>query len=379
MSERFIVERAERRTIDPMLLGIVVLMTGLGFVVVFSSSYYYGEKLAGDPYHFLKKHVVHVLAGCIAAYILSRMTLEGLRQLIPLLLAGSLVLLCMTFIPGLGTEVLGARRWIVAFGVSFQPSELAKLALILYLAHILAKKSDKMDDLVNTVIPPLLVVALFVTLVYLQNDFSTALFILLVAFLMFFIGGVRLIYFIFLGSTVIPLSIILLLTREHRVQRIISFLNPQVDPVGAGYQVMAARAALVRGGFWGSGLGDGTKKLGGLPEAHSDFVFAVLSEETGFVGVLFVLSLFVALAVRGYMIATGNTDRFSYFLAFGLTTGIFAQALFNIAVVSGLAPATGIPLPFFSTGGSVTLVTLAMCGILLNLSQGMKTKWEEPG
>ena len=373
MNDRFAVERGRKRITDTVLLALLVLLAGLGVVVMFSSSYFYGEKLVGDPYHFLKKHMVHLIVGATAAYVLSRLSLDAFRRSVPILLGASFLLLLLTFVPGIGSQFMGARRWIVVFGQSFQPSEIVKLSLVIYLSYVLSKKADRINDLVNTILPPLLVTALFVLLVYLQNDFSTAIFILGIAFAMFFIAGVRIIYFVFLGSIAFPLALIMLLTKEHRVQRIISFLNPQVDPVGAGYQIIASRAALVRGGMWGAGFGYGTKKLGGLPEAHSDFVFAVLSEEAGFVGVLFVLVLFVTFAIRGYMISIQSTELFGSYLAFGVTTSILAQALFNMAVVSGLVPATGIPLPFFSTGGSSALVTLAMCGILMNLSRSTKT------
>ena len=369
MSDRFTVERVTSKQTDFVLIALLLLLTGLGIVVVFTSSYFYGERLTNDPYHFLKKHALHVAIGTVLAYALARMPLAILRKCVGPLLASSLFLLALTFVPGVGSRFMGARRWIIVFGQSFQPSELVKFALIVYLAHILSKKHDRIDDLLNTIVPPLLVSAIFIALVYLQNDFSTSVFLLLVCLAMFFFAGVRIIYFIFLASAAVPLSVVLLLTKEHRVQRIISFLNPQVDPVGAGYQIIASRGALVRGGLWGTGIGYGTKKLGGLPEAHSDFVFAVLSEEIGFIGVLFIVALFATFAVRGYSISIGNGDRFGAFLAFGITTSILMQALFNIAVVSGLVPATGIPLPFFSTGGSSALVTLAMCGVLINLSQ----------
>lgn len=368
MNNRFTVERVPARQSDSVLIALLVLLVGLGIVFVFSSSQHDGNRLTGDPYHFLRKHAVHIVVGVILAYLISRISLDGLRRLIGPLLIGSFALLLLTFIPGVGSRVMGARRWIVVLGQSFQPSELTKLALIAYLAHILSKKHERLNDLRNTILPPLLVISVFSALVYLQNDFSTSVFILVISFSMFFVAGVRIIYFIFLASAAIPLSVILLLTKEHRVQRIISFLNPQIDPVGAGYQIIASRGALVRGGLWGSGIGYGTKKLGGLPLAHSDFVFAVLGEEAGFIGVVFILALFVTFAVRGYMVCASSDDRFGAYLSFGVTTSILAQALFNIAVVSGLVPATGIPMPFFSTGGSSALVTLVMCGILVNLS-----------
>jgi len=369
MSGRFEVEPIKKKTGDLVFLGLLLLLAGVGLVAVFSSSFYDAEKLTGDARHFFKKHIWQLCLGGALAFLGSRFSLDTIKKYTPLLLIFSFLLLCLTFMPGIGTRVQGTQRWFIIFGQSFQPSELAKLSLILYLAYLFEKKEDRMGDFFNSVLPPLLIVAVFAGLIYLQNDFSTAVFVLFVALIMFFVAGIRLIYFIMTGTVAIPLLIILLLTKEHRVQRIISFLNPQVDPIGAGYQVISARAALVRGGLWGTGLGLGAKKMGGLPEAHADFVFAVLGEETGFVGVVFVLIIFIAFAVRGYMIALGCDDRYGFYLAFGLTTAIVAQAFFNIAVVSGLVPATGIPLPFFSTGGSSIVVTMAMCGILLNLSR----------
>ncbi len=369
MNNRFVVERPEKNSSDLVFLGLLLLLAGTGLVAVFSSSFYYAEKLTGDSSYFFKKHIWQLCLGGVLAYIASRLPPEIIRKSTPILLFVSLVLLCLTLVPGVGTELQGTRRWFILFGQSFQPSELAKLSLIMYLAHLFSKNEDHMGDFFNSILPPLLITVAFSGLIYLQNDFSTAVFVLFIALIMFFVAGIRIVYFIMVGSVALPLAVILLLTKEHRVQRIISFLNPQVDPIGAGYQVMAARAALVRGGVWGKGLGLGAKKLGGLPEAHSDFVFAVLGEETGFIGVIFVIIIFIAFAVRGYMIAVGCRDRYSHILAFGLTTSLVLQALFNIAVVSGLVPATGIPLPFFSTGGSSIIVTLIMCGVLLNVSR----------
>jgi cell division protein FtsW len=214
-----------------------------------------------------------------------------------------------------------------------------------------------------------LVVSLFVTLIYLQNDFSTALFILLIALAMLLIAQVRIVYFILLSLLIVPLGGMLLFTKAHRVRRLMAFLNPLADPSGSGYQVIAAQKALISGGFWGRGLGKGVRKLGGLPEAHSDFIYAVIGEEAGFLGALFVLLLFLLLAWRGFSLVVRSKDSFTRFLAFGITSTITLQALLNIAVVTGLIPATGIPLPFFSSGGSSMLITLIMGGVLINLSR----------
>ncbi len=363
-------ERVEHERYDTLLLGAIILLVGIGLSVLFSASYFYSERLMGDPLYFFKKQAAFVALGASIAFVLSRISVELVRRSSPVVLLVAFALSLMTFLPGIGTEVQGANRWITLGGASFQPSELVKLALVLYLASLFAKKHERINDLVNSVLPPVIVVSVFAGIVYLQNDFSTAFFLVVLALVMFFVAGVRLMYFAFLGTFVLPMSAILLFTKEHRVNRIIAFLDPRTDPVGSGYQVIASRSALANGGLWGTGLGMGTKKLGGLPEAHSDFVFAVLAEELGLVGVVAVCGLFLLFALRGYGIAIGTEDRFARYLAFGLTTSLFLQAVLNMAVVCGVVPATGIPLPFFSQGGSSVFVSLCMCGLLLSLSKG---------
>lgn len=372
MSSRFSAERIRTKTQpagDGLLLTVVLLLIGIGLVTLFSASYYYGELKFDDPLYFFRRQIILVLFGLLLGFVASRLPVEMLKKIAPTVVIVSLFLTMATFIPGIGQEIMGAKRWIYVFGYSFQPSELAKLALILYLSYIFSKKEDRLHDFINSIFPPLLVVFLFVGLIYLQNDFSTAFFVFFLALMMFFIANIRFIYFLFLSSVGLPLAGILLFTKEHRVQRLIAFLDPEKDPIGASFQINAARDGLIRGGLWGTGMGEGAKKLGGLPEAHSDFVFAVLGEEMGFLGVLFVIVVLVFFAYRGYAIAFHSKETFSYFLSFGLTSCILYQALLNIAVVSGLVPATGIPLPFFSSGGSSIVMTLIMCGIVLGLSR----------
>lgn len=369
METSFSAEKLTKEKGDYVLFGLLVLLVGLGLAALFSSSFYYGESRFGDPLYFLKRQLVLVVLGVVLGFFVSRVSLNFIRRLLPALVIFSLLLTVLTFVPGLGRTTMGAKRWIYLFGYSFQPSELAKLTVILYLAHIFSKKEDKMDEFAKSVLPPLVICSAFVILVYLQNDFSTAFFIFFLILIMFFIAKIRFVYFILLAVVGIPLAVILLFTKEHRVQRLMAFLDPGKDPIGAGYQVNASRSALMNGGLWGKGLGEGTKKLGGLPEAHSDFIFAALGEEMGFFGVLFILAVFMAFAFRGYSAAVKSSSKFGYYLAFGLTTSILYQALLNIAVVSGLVPATGVPLPFFSSGGSSIVVTLIMCGLIMNVSR----------
>jgi cell division protein FtsW len=275
----------------------------------------------------------------------------------------------LTFVPGLSEEFLGARRWIFVFGTSFQPSEFVKVVLVIYLAHILSRKRGKLDDTFNSVVPPLIVVLFFAGLIYVQNDFSTAVFVTVVALTVFFAAGVRIRFFVGLGIVATPLALILLLSREHRVLRILAFLDPQMDRFGSGYQVLAAQRGLSAGGMWGRGIGQSVQKFGALPEPHSDFVFAVLGEELGFVGIIATVALFAILAFKGYQISMAARNQFRSLLAFGVTTTVVFQALLNMAVVCGLVPATGIPLPFFSHGGTAVFMTMVMVGLLLNVAR----------
>ncbi len=370
-SQAFVVEQVSSRkpSVDPVLLAVLVLLVGTGIAVMFSSSYFRAELLFADPFHFLRRQSLWVLLGAGAAVVFSRVAPEHLRRKVPLLVLVALGAMLLSFMPGVGVQFLGARRWIFVFGLSFQPSELVKFALVLYLAHILSRKQEHLDDPVNTLLPPVLVVAVFSALIYYQNDFSTAVFVMMLSLAMFFVAGVPLRYFFSLVLMTVPVAAVLLLSREHRVQRLLAFVEPSRDPAGTGYQMLASQSALTQGGFWGAGIGGSTQKFGGLPEAHSDFVFAVLAEELGFLGVLAVVGLFGVFAHRGFRIAYLLQDTFRSYLAFGLTGAVLMQSMLNMAVVSGLVPSTGIPLPFFSTGGSSIFITLLMCGLLLNLSR----------
>ena len=374
MNYNFSAERIEHNSGDFVLIVLMVLLAGIGVSALFSASYYYGNYKFHSSGYFLNRQLVFMLIGSFFAFVVSRIPLTFIVRIIPLLLLVSFVLMLATFTPGVGREILGGRRWIVISGISFQPSEFVKLTLILYLASIFGKKQEKIHDFINIILPPLVIVSIFTVLIIAQNDFSTAAFVMIISLIIFYVAGVKYGYFVFIFSAIIPFGLILLFSKEHRVRRIISFLDPGSDPSNAGYQFLSARRALSHGGFWGTGIGLGSQKLGGLPEAHSDFIFAVIGEEAGILGIIFVIVLFLALSVRGYTLALKfrEGNLFAYFLSFGLTTSILYQALINMAVVSGIIPVTGIPLPFFSHGGSSIIVTFIMCGLLLNISRNQK-------
>ncbi|MDC7127040.1 MAG: putative lipid II flippase FtsW [Spirochaetales bacterium] len=369
MTSRFELEKAPGGQCDFILLMMVVLLAGCGFVALFSASYDYASQQYGDSFIFIRKQFLLGIISAFLAFGVYKLPVELIRRVTPLLFISSLVLILLTFVPGLGEERLGARRWIFISGFSFQPSELAKLTLVLYLANIFDKKQERMGDLLNTVIPPLLMLIILFAFVLMQNDFSSAVFILIMGLSLFFVAGVSLLHFIYMLAAAVPLSLIFLFTKPHRVERLISFISPDSDPVGSGFQMKAAFSALQNGGFWGRGIGNGLKKLGGLPEVHSDFIFASTAEEVGFIGVLLLIALFLFFAARGLFCSYRSGSRYDFLLSFGLTSCILYQAFFNMAVVSGLVPATGIPLPFFSHGGSSLMVTFLMCGFLLGVTK----------
>jgi cell division protein FtsW len=369
VADIFSAERIERTPADFALSGVLFLLLGVGLSMLFSASYYWAQTLVQDPYFFFKRQLIWVSIGLVLGFLASRISMGFLKKTVPWILLITLASMLLTFVPGVGTKYLGARRWIFLFGVSFQPSELVKISLVIYLAYILEKKQQNFHDVVNSLLPPFIIAILFTGLIYMQNDYSTAIFVLAVAATMFFVARVPLRYFLTVGLTVIPFATLLLLTREHRVKRIIAFLDPHIDPAGIGYQILASKSALINGGLWGRGIGESVRKFGGLPEAHSDFIFSILGEELGFVGVVLILALFLFLAYRGYRISYYTQDTFRSLLAFGLTSSLVFQAFLNMGVVVGLVPATGITLPFFSAGGSSILVSMVMCGLLINISR----------
>ena len=362
-------DRVEKQRGDMLLVMLLAVSLGVGVALLFSSSYPFSARAYDDPLYLVKRQLLWAALGGSAAFLLSLTPLEVFRRSMPLLLLGTFVAALLPFLPTVGTSVLGSRRWISLFGLSFQPSELVKVILVLYLASYFARREEAEKMTMNALIPPFIVICVFSAIILLQNDYSTAIFVLVLGLAMLYIARVRILHFLLVSLFTVPLGFLLLFTREHRVQRILAFLDLASYSSGTGYQIVTAKAALVSGGLWGKGLGRSAAKLGSLPMSHSDFIYAVIGEETGLLGALFVIALFALFAWRGFRIAFGAEDRFSYYAAFGLTTAICLQALLNMAVAVGLVPTTGVTLPFFSAGGSSLFATLVMCGLLVNLSR----------
>ncbi|MCL1812146.1 MAG: putative lipid II flippase FtsW [Treponema sp.] len=354
---------------DHLLVACILLLTGIGLVTLYSASYAYADRWLGNSFYFILRQAVIAAFGFILCFIVSRANLDFVREWIFPVVIGSMILCALTFVPGIGVRANGATRWIRIGSSTYQPSELVKLVLPFYLAHIFDKKQNRLDSFSAGVLPPTMITVLFVALIYMQNNFSTAFFILFNALVIFYLAGLKLRYFFAAAMIFLPLSVFFILTREHRLRRIISFIWPEFDPLGARYQVNASIMTISSGGFWGKGIGQGTRKISSVYAIHSDFVFASLAEEGGFFAVVLIFALFALFAFAVYRCALKNKTLFGRLLGFGLGTTILSQILLNVAVAIGALPATGIPLPFFSAGGSSLATTLVMCGLLINNSR----------
>jgi cell division protein FtsW len=366
---RFDAEKAQSYNPIQFFYLCVTLLVGTGLVTLYSASYSFAARFFGDGNYFIVRQLVFCAAGIICFFVFSRIRLDILRKCVIPFVCIAAGLCILTLIPGIGVERYGASRWIEIGSFSYQPSEMVKFVLPLYLAHLLDKKANNLDSFFSGVLPPVLVTGLFFALIYGQNNFSTAVFLIFNAMIIFFLAGIRFRYFFAAVAMIVPVSALLVFTKEHRVRRLVSFLRPQWDPLGAGFQVNASKDAIISSGFWGKGIGEGSKKLASIPEIHSDFIFSAYVEEAGFIGVLLFFALFTVFAVLGFKAALNSKSIFGRLLAGGLTTLITTQAMLNTAVVSGALPATGIPLPFFSAGGSSLLTTMICAGLIANVAR----------
>lgn len=349
----------------PLALTIFILIS-IGMLMVFSSSAVLSNEIYNRPFNFFINQVIGAVVGIVLMILImtSRFPFYKNSYFIYGLLATSLLLLALClFMP----TIANTNRWIVLFGLRFQPSELAKISLILFLALYLDKKRDKINEL-STLVAPVSVIILIILLIIKEPDIGTAVLILTIAGLMLFIGGVKLNYFLYLAGISLTGLALYALKFSYVIERLTSFIHPTNDPQGA-FQAVQSKLAVGAGGLLGTGLGESTQKLFFLPCAHTDYIYAIVGEEFGLLGSLGVLALFGIFFWRGLVIARNASDLFSRLLAVGITTAISLQALLNISIALGLAPTTGLPLPLFSFGRSSLVVTLFSMGILLHISQ----------
>ena len=366
----FAEKSSSSQSVDTGFVVAVILLLGLGLVTLYASSVSYAVKAFDDSLYFVRRQLISAGIGLFLLILFSIIDLSFVRKLLPVIFIGTIVLCILTFLPFIGVERNGARRWIkVPVLGTFQPSEIAKFSVVLFLANFFAKKHDVLKESGFNIAPAVFGLFFTVLLVFLQDDFSTAFFIMIVGLSLFFIAGIKLGWFLGFCVFSLPIVILFIFTESYRVKRLIAFFNPEQYSHGVNYQINASRRAISAGSFWGEGLTGGLKQVTGIPEVQADFIFAGWAEGMGFLGVIFFFALLIFFAWRGYNIAFRCEDMFRSYTAFGLVTCIILQTLLNCGVVCGALPATGIPLPFFSSGGSSLIVTLLMCGVIINISK----------
>lgn len=358
-----------RQGTDHSILLLAVCLTCLGVVMVFSSSSIMAVRGYGDSLYFLKHQGAYALLGFAAMALLMRIDLGLLRKAAWPLLGLCVLLLLAVLIPGVGRKVGGAARWIRVAGVTFQPAEFAKICLVVFMAHSLARKQQKVASFKVGFLPYMLILAILIGLLLAQPDLGSALTLAVVAVAMLLVAGTRLSYLFGIALIALPFLYFMVMNVDYRRRRILAFLNPWEDPSNTGFQIIQSWIAFGSGGAFGQGLGESKQKLFFLPEAHTDFIFSVIGEELGFIGVVVIAAMFMLLILRGLKTALNAPDEFSCFLAFGITLLIGMQAFVNMAVVMGMVPTKGLALPFLSYGGTSLVTTLAEIGLLLNVSR----------
>lgn len=364
------IKRRSKNQPDYVLIISVLALVIIGLIVLSSASAVLSYERFGNNYYFFTHQLIYgVLFGVAAFFITSKIDYHYWKKLAALMLILTLILLVIVFIPGLSLEYGGARRWINIGSFTFQPTELAKLTFLLYLATWLDKRQKGIKDWKYGFVPFVTILGAISFLIILQPDVGTMSIIILIAITTYFVAGARFPHLMLLGGAGVALFLILIKVAPYRMARLTVFLNPEIDPQGIGYQINQALLAIGSGGLFGRGLGKSIQKYNYLPEASGDSIFAVMAEELGFIRILLLIALFLVLAIRGFQIARGAPDFFGKIIATGVTCWICFQAFINIAAISGLVPLTGIPLPFISYGGSALLFALAAVGILVNISK----------
>lgn len=354
--------------IDKPIFYLIIILMALGILFVYSASYNVSIRYTGGPYYFTVRQIIWVIISLVALVFFMNFDYRELKKFVKPVIFATILLMAVVFLPGIGRESGGARRWIDFRLFSFNPSELAKLTVIIYLSFILSKKQSKMNNFTFGILPPLLLVCLIFFIILLQSGFSTSVLLLLIAFMLFFIGGASIRYFIATLVLSIPVLAVFIVNVSYRKARILSFLNPWEDSTGKGYHIIQSLKSFGEGGFFGVGLGNSLQKMTRLPTPHTDFIYSVIAEETGLLGASIVALLFLFFFIRGVIIARNCEDKFGQLLAFGIVALITAHAFLNMGIAAGIVPPTGVSLPFISSGGSSMLVLSIGCGILLNIS-----------
>jgi cell division protein FtsW len=348
---------------------VVVALNLLGLAMVLSASSVSSLYDGTDTWYHFRRQGTWIALGTVALLIFRLVDYRFLRRLVPLALGGTIILLMAVLVPGIGTEAKGATRWIGVGPIAFQPTELLKIAMVLYTADLLAKRDHALHLASQTLVPVLIVFSGFGLLVLMQPDLGTVIVTGGITVGVLFAGGVALGPLLGASTAGGGVALTLAMTADYRRDRLLAFLDPWDDPLNTGYQTIQSQVGVANGGLTGVGIGEGRAKWGYLPEAHTDFIYAVVGEEMGFVGSVMVLGLFASLAVVGIRIALRAPDRFGMLVAVGIVVWMILQAVVNVGAVVGVLPITGVPLPFVSFGGTSLLVGMASVGVLLNIGR----------
>ena len=360
------------KKINIFLLISVVIISLFGVLMIYSSSYIWAEYKFNDPYKFLKSQLIFLILGYIIMFIVSKINYQKYQKYSNIIFGICFILIVLVLIPGIGTVRNGSRSWFGVGGFGIQPSEFTKLGLIIFTSKYLKNNNKELRDIKKGVLPILIVLMLVFGLIMLQPDFGTGVVIVISIVALLFVSGVKMNFFIKIGLLGLVGVVVLIIIAPYRMERIVSFLNPWSDPLGSGFQIIQSMYAIGPGGLLGLGFGNSIQKHFYLPEPQTDFIFSIISEEFGFMGILIVSSLFITIIYQGIKISMKCEDAFGKYLAFGITFSLAFQTLLNLMVVVGLIPVTGVTLPFLSYGGSSLLITLLSMGILLNISKSTR-------
>ena len=363
---------------DWLLLLTVCLLLAAGGVFSYSASSYFALHIAGDQMFFFRRHLFALVLGIAGFFFAWHISIDRVFAVYKVAVIGALICLIAVFVPGIGRRVSGASRWIDLGFISFQSSELAKPLMLIYFAKILSLKKDRLHNFSRGILPPISIATLVIGLISLEPDLSTALLFGLVIFSMLYLARVPFVYLLTVLAFYIPLFLLLLEVKRYSVRRF-AVLNPFEDPFGRGYHLIQSFLCFRNGGWFGVGLGRSTQKIGKLPEAHTDFIFSIIGEETGILGASMIIFLFVLLIWRGFAMAERQIDMQRSLLAYGITFIIGLEALIHLFVTLGLSPTTGLPLPLISYGRSSIVVHLFMIGLLINLSRSNDSQRLAPG
>jgi len=349
------------------LLSAVLLLTGIGIVMVYSASSALAMKTYGTDLYFVKKQALFALIGIAAMVLCKYFPYRYYRHMTYPTVALAFILLVAVQISGIGYAAGGAQRWI-SFGIfSFQPSEFARFAMIIYLAYSMDKKRNRIKEFSIGFLPHVIILTAFICLIILQPDFGSVVILGVITWLMLFIGGARIVYLSSSLMVLLPIAYFFMISADYRIRRLLSFLDPWQYKADEGYQIVHSLMAFGTGGICGTGIGKGYQKLFYLPEPHTDFIFSVIGEELGLIGIYAIILLYAIILWKGISIARHATDIFGAFVAVGLTLAIGLEVFINMGVALGLMPPKGLPLPFVSYGGTSLLLSMASIGILMNI------------